>query len=160
MKIIGLLLMLSFGFSAQSHAQSNLDNISSAPVFVYKTKGNYNNLVPVLLSDDRKQIISYPHPKDLMAGKNFLLPVQLHKQYLLDRKGIGSNVAFLNYTYTEYAKFINAPPLKELFAHIRDADPLLLLCHCPQPKGHPMEVKLLNKLIDANKLQVSCKIIK
>ena len=37
--------------------------VSSPRVFVYKTKGDYSHLVPVLMDDSRTQILSYPHPR-------------------------------------------------------------------------------------------------
>ena len=42
--------------------------VSSPRVFVYKTKGDYSHLVPVLMDDSRTQILSYPHPRDLFIG--------------------------------------------------------------------------------------------
>lgn len=95
---------ISFGSSA----------VSSLPILVYKTKKNYNNLVPLLLNDDKTQIVSYPDPHDVKVGSAFLLPTSLQNGYLLDNKGIGINVAFLKYTYEEYYNLKNLPTLKEL----------------------------------------------
>lgn len=44
--------------------------VSSPRVFVYKTKGDYSHLVPVLMDDSRTQILSYPHPRDLLLEEN------------------------------------------------------------------------------------------
>ena len=48
--------------------------VSSPRVFVYKTKGDYSHLVPVLMDDSRTQILSYPHPRDLFIGGKLCLP--------------------------------------------------------------------------------------
>lgn len=68
---------------------------STQPVIVYKTKSDYFNLVPVVLSDDKSKIISYPSPTDINSS---LLPTKLKNGYLIDNKGIQPNVAFLSFT--------------------------------------------------------------
>src|SRR5690606_8395697 len=103
---------------------------AGSPVLIYKTKADYNNLVPVILSDDKKEIISYSHPNDLKSGNTFLQPLTLHDGYLLDNKGIGKNVAFLKINYEDYSKLSEVPTLKELHALIIDKDPLIELCDC------------------------------
>src|SRR2546423_15562709 len=70
------------------------------PVLVYKTKTDYTNYVPVILSDDKTRIISYPDPKDIQNSA----PVKLKNGYLLDNRGISKNAAFLNWTYAKYSK--------------------------------------------------------
>jgi hypothetical protein len=145
-----------------SETQSDFTPVFTAgpPVLVYKTKGNYNNLVPVLLSDDKSEIVSYPHPKDLKTGSGYPLPVILKDGFLLDNRGIGKNVAFLKISYEEYAKLENAPSLKELFDKIIDKDPLTELCNCGIKTAFTDEVNQLNYLIDNKKLRSTCKIIK
>lgn len=77
----------------------------------YRTNGDFIHNVPITLSADRKQIISYPAPSDLSASS---FPVQLNDGYLLDRRGISANTAFTKYTYDEYSRMSMAPSLKEL----------------------------------------------
>jgi len=130
------------------------------PVLIYKTKKNYNDLVPVLLSDDGKTIISYPHPKDLIVGNSYPLPTILHGGYLIDNRGIGKNVAFLNITYEEYTKLKSAPSAAEIYNLIIDKEPLMELYDCgTRAKFNNIE-KELNSLIDNNKLVTDCKLIK
>lgn len=78
---------------------------------IYRTNGDFIHNVPITLSADRKQIISYPAPSDLSASS---LPVELNDGYLLDRRGISANTAFTKYTYDEYSRMTTAPSLKEL----------------------------------------------
>jgi len=130
---------------------------SGPQLLVYKTKGNYNNLVPVMLSEDRTQIVSYPHPKDLITGSGFPIPMNLNDGYLLDNRGIGKNVAFLNITYKEYSQLKEVPLLKELYKRIIDTDPLIELCNCGLKKETIRQTSQLNKLIDKKKLRTICK---
>jgi hypothetical protein len=101
---------------------------------VYKTKKDYYNLVPVLLSDDKTEIISYPHPIDIKVGDTYVTPTKLNEGYLLDNRGIGKNVAFLNMTYEQYSKLDRVPTLEELQNMIVDKNPLEVMCtriRCP-----------------------------
>ena len=130
------------------------------PILVYKTKANYNNLVPVILSEDKLEIVSYPHPDDIKTGNKYSVPIILHNGYLLDQRGIGKNVAFLNMTYEEYAKLKVIPTIKELYNLIVDKDPLIELCNCGNKNAFSDPVSQLNELIDSNKLRAKCKTIK
>lgn len=127
---------------------------------VYKTKGDYQNLVPVLLSDDKTEIVSYPHPKDLVAGGNLLLPTALNGGYMLDNRGIGKNVAFLRLTYPEYAALPSVPTLKELYGYILDKDPLEELCDCGNKSAFADIRKQLNELINKGTMRSTCTTIK
>jgi hypothetical protein len=130
------------------------------PVLVYKTKADYNNFVPVILSDDKASIINYPHPQDLRTGSGYPLPVFLNKGYLLDKRGIGKNVAFIKITYEDYAKLDNAPSLKTLYDLIIDNDPLTELCNCGVKSAFTDQTKQINQLIENNTLRTVCKTIR
>lgn len=78
---------------------------------IYRTNGNFNDNVPVTMSPDRKEIISYPAPTDITMQS---APVPLAENYLLDRRGIGENTAFTQYTYESYSALKQAPSLKVL----------------------------------------------
>ncbi len=130
------------------------------PALIYKTNKDYSNLVPVLLSDDKTEIISYPHPSDLKVGSGYPLPTFLNKGYLLDNRGIGKNVAFLKLTYKEYSELKEVPKLKELYSYIIDNEPLKELCDCGNKTAFTDIEKQLNSIIDNNKLRTTCKRIK
>jgi hypothetical protein len=129
-------------------------------VFVYKTKAGYENLVPVLLSADKTTIVSYPHPSDLKKGDGYLTPTKLKNGYLLDNKGINSDVAFLKMTYDEYAALASAPDLNELNKLIIDKDPLTELCNCGNRKAFSDVIVQLNQMIEDKSLKKKCKIEK
>jgi hypothetical protein len=128
--------------------------------FVYKTKKDYTNNVPVLLNNERTEILSYPDPKDLKIGSGYPLPTNLLKGYYLDNRGINKNVAYLKLTYQEYAKLDNPPSLKEMFNMIIDIDPLIELCDCGNKNAFTDIESQLNDLISKNKLRTTCKTIK
>ena len=150
-----------------SQEQSGKDSIFS-PVFtagsphtiIYKTRANYNNLVPILLSKDKTEIISYPHPTDLIVGGRYSLPTILNKDYLLDNRGINKDVVFIKMTYEEYSKLLNAPSLKELYNLIIDKNPLIELWDCGNRYVFTDLQKQLNYLIDNKLLEAKCKAIK
>jgi hypothetical protein len=123
------------------------------PALVYKTRGDYLNLVPVQLSEDKTSIVSYPHPEDLTGSTGYLVPLLLQKGYLLDRKGIGKNVAFLIMSYTDYANLQNPPSLEELDKLILDRDPLLEMYDCGIITTFADPVKDLNSIIKHRKLK-------
>ncbi len=133
---------------------------SGPPVLIYKTKANFDSLVPVILSDDKSEIVSYPHPDDLKSGNIFLFPSLLSGGYLLDNRGIGINVAFLKFTYEEYSKLENIPSLKELYSSIIEKDPLIELCNCGIKSAFTDVNSQVNSLIESKKLRTSCKVLK
>jgi hypothetical protein len=107
------------------------DKISQEPTIkVYKTNGNYNNLVPIRLSDDKTQIVSYPAPSDLKKDGQFLYPTELEGGLLIDNLGISKNTAFIKLTYEEYAVLQNTLPLSELFKLIVEKAPFLEIYDC------------------------------
>ncbi len=126
---------------------ANSSAVRSPQVFIYKTKGDYYNNVPVLMNNERTQIVSYPAPVDLTIGGKLRLPTRLVEGYLLDNKGIGPNVAFLSYTYEEYSKMATAPTMTELMNHIIAKYPLTTWHYCGPRADYTDLVPQLNALI-------------
>ncbi|MBZ0205674.1 MAG: hypothetical protein K8H89_05075 [Flavobacteriales bacterium] len=133
---------------------------ATAHVLVYRTKEDRNEQVPVMLSGDRKSILSYPHPGDLRTADGLTVPVELENGWLLDRRGIGMNVAFLRITYSEYAAMESAPSLAELEAAITDRDPLTDLCDCGPRAAFSDPVTQIGNLIRHDSLHIRCKRLK
>lgn len=96
-------------------------NGSSRPVSmipkvkIYRTNGDYDNLVPITLDATRTKVISFPDPKDITESSE---PVKLDDGFLLDRRGVGMNTAFTHYTYKEYMSLPHAPSASELLAAV------------------------------------------
>lgn len=129
-------------------------------IVIYKTTKDYRHNVPVTLSEDKSQVVSYPHPTDLFVGEDLALPTQLDNGYLLDNRGIGKNVAFLTYTYEEYSNLQTLPSLRELYENIIDKDPLTELWDCGTKANFPDIEKQLNEWINNNMLAEKGKWIK
>lgn len=133
---------------------------ATAHVLVYRTKDDHKDNVPIMLSEDRKTILSYPHPKDLRTSTGLAVPIELENGWLLDRRGIGMNTAFLGMTYTEYAALEDAPSLAELDAAITDRDPLVDLCDCGPRSAFMDPVAQIGSLIQHDSLYIRCKRLK
>ncbi len=141
-----------------STANAPAMDFSGPPTIVYKTKANYNNKVPVTLSDDKSRIVSYPAPKDVFYNGSLAYPSPLEQGYLLDNRGIGKNVAFLSLTYEEYSNLSQVPTLQDLYAMIIDKDPLTQMCNCGNRNKYNDVAADMNRLIKDNKLGVCSKI--
>ena len=126
-------------------------------ILVYKTRADYTNLVPVILSDNKKEIVSYPHPGDVKQGNGYPLPVQLSGGYLLDNRGIGLKVAFLRTTYQEYASLQKVPSIQDLYNNLIDKDPLIELYDCGVRNPGKNQADQINQLVEERKLATTCK---
>ncbi len=153
--IAAFLCNVGFTSAQQWHTAS-----ASPHVIVYKTKKNYRNNVPVILSEDRSQIISYPGPGDIVTGSGYTLPVILLKGYLLDKRGIGKKSAFLSYTYEKYSKLTDLPPLDEMNKMIIDRNPIAELYDCGVRNPEVNSEEKINQLIDKKQLKKKCKEIR
>lgn len=117
-----------------------------APVIIYKTKVDYNKNVPVIMSEDKKDIISYPDIKDVYYNGQLAFPTRLERGYLLDNRGISKNTAFLKYTYEEYSRLSETPSKDILKSMILDINPLLEIYSCNSISKSNIEE--LNKYIN------------
>jgi len=129
-------------------------------VLVYSTKEDHADHVPVLLLEDGSTIISYPAPSDLRSENGPPRPTDLGKGYLLDNRGIGPNVAFLNMDYATYAVLYEAPEIPELMGMITDKDPLKELYSCgPRTRFTDIAAEL-STMIESGALSTRCKKLK
>lgn len=95
---------------------------------VYKTRADYSDKVPINLNADKTSIMSYPDPHDIHAQSS---PLPLADGYLLDRRGISTNVAFTSFTYEQYAALTHVPSTATLFDSIIDKSPLTEMYRLP-----------------------------
>jgi len=128
--IVFLIVVILLVNCNSSRKVNNNTNYPSPHVYLYKTKGDYYSKVPILLSENKQEIVSYPHPSDLLVNGKLLLPSKLEDGYLLDNKGIGINVAFIKMDYSEYSKLSNPPTIIELKQMLIDTEPLLEMYDC------------------------------
>lgn len=78
---------------------------------IYRTNGDFNNLVPITMSPSGQSVLSFPAPSDITPAQS---PVPLIDGYLLDRRGINAYTAFTKFTYSEYSRLSSTPSTKEL----------------------------------------------
>ncbi len=114
---------------------------------VYKTVSDFFDNVPVALSHDGNSLVSYPDPADITPDQ---MPLLLHDGYLLDRRGIGNNVAFTSYSYEEYADLKSVPTQSELMRSIVCKAPLMAMYRLPITAHEAaVDTAAVNKLIRA-----------
>jgi len=133
-----------------------LDFKSGPPTIVYKTSEDYTEYVPVTLSEDKSKITSFPHPKDLFLNGELALPTKLSDGFLLDNRGIDTNVAFLSIKYNAYSKLKSAPNPDSLLTLILDDEPLQAFYNCGSKYIFKDIVTELNGMIESSRLQ-GCK---
>lgn len=121
--------------------------VASPKAIIYKMKKDYSQKVPVILSEDKKSIVSYPHPRDVYTNGKLAVPTQLNDGYWLDNRGINENVAFLSYTYEEYAALTDAPEISTLYKKIVDKNPITEMWDCGRRHNFGDIVTDLNEVI-------------
>ncbi len=140
------------GGAAITVVQASPAAVASPKVFIYKMKKDYSQKVPVILSADKKTIVSYPHPRDVYTNGQLAVPTQLKDGYWLDNRGISENVAFLSYTYEEYAALSEAPSVSELYKKIIDKNPITEMWDCGRRHQFQGIVADLNEAISNGEL--------
>ena len=133
-------------------APTKTTHMAGPPVIIYKTKKEYSNNVPVILSADKKMVVSYPGIKDIYTNGKFATPTLLENGYLLDNRGIGPDVAFLTLTYEAYSKLPATPKPDDFMKMILDADPLTEMYNCGTRYQYQDLAEELNKAIRDGKL--------
>ena len=144
---------------AGSNKKSGQVSIPSPPCIIYKTRGEYSNNVPVILSEDKTKIISYPAVKDVYFNGELAYPTPLNDGFLLDNRGIGPDAAFLDITYEQFSHMEKTPSADELFKRIIDKDPFIIMYQCGERKQYKEIESELNEMIMSGKF-TSCKKLK
>lgn len=116
---------------------------------IYKTIADFYENIPVIMDDEKNEIISYPSPSDIYYNDKLSKPSKLKNGYLLDKRGINKNVVFLTYTYQDYSKMSNTPSMSDMKKHIKEKYPLVELINCGKRNQYKDEIKDLNELIEA-----------
>jgi len=154
---LGLLIIILIFSSCKNKEKMNLATdkmpattvIAAVPqAIVYKTNGDFSNLVPVIMNSEKTRIISYPAPNDLYYNGKLSVPTALKNGYWLDNRGINENVVFLKYTYDEYKSFAEAPSMKDMLKNVAEKYPLTELYYCGPRNRFKNELTELNAMID------------
>ena len=117
---------------------------SGPDAIIYKTRGDYFNLVPVILNEEKTEIVSFPAPGDLTYKGKPATPYILADGFLLDNRGITENAGFLSITYEEYSAMADTPGAGELMEKIVDSDPFISMYNCGKRQLYKNEIDELN----------------
>ena len=148
-------------FAQVRKSKPSVSGVKAAPgALVFKTRKDYSNHVAVILSDDKKTIVSYPDPKDITKENNYLRPTKLKKGYLLDNRGVGPNVAYLKMTCAQYAALPKPPSLNALMNMIIDKNPMTELYNCGNRYVFKNVAGDLDSIIQTGKLKKACSVLK
>lgn len=150
MKQIVILCLVTMIASCNSSKMSTVPVEALPPVIVYKTSGDYCNLVPITLNETKDKVISYPAPSDLYMDGKLALPLKLEDGYLFDQRGIHANSVFTTYTYEAYSKMESAPSIDDLMSSIKEKDPFVEIYNCGKMNQFKNLEKDLNRLIRKN----------
>ena len=134
----------------------NIKTDNANRVIIYKTRKNYSNNIPIVLSQDKRQIISFPSPSDI---KTILKPKKLKKGYFLDNFGISRNTVFISLSYSEYSKLKQLPNEADFKKMIIDSFPFLEMYDCGDRYQFEKTERQINKIIKENKLSQFTKIL-
>ena len=131
------------------HAKSGqVLSVTEPEIIIYKTTRNYSEFVPVILSEDKKSIESYPDVNDVYYKGKLAYPTPLNKGYWLDNRGISKNVAFTKLTYEAYSKLPVTPSAQNLMTMITDTKPIKRMYSCGKRSSYKDIVLELNTKID------------
>ena len=147
MKRIVLLFLLTMMLSCNATKMSPNSTEALPSAIVYKTTGDYYQLVPITMNEARDKVVSYPAPSDLFTNGKLALPVKLENGYLFDQRGINANTAFTSFTYEAYSQMESAPSTKDLISSITDSNPFEEIYMCGKINEFKDPVKDLNRLI-------------
>ncbi len=149
---LALMSIISCKPNQQVAAVKGKPILANAPVIVYKTKADYSQHVPVTLSSDKMEVVSYPAPGDVYYGGDLAYPISLEKGYLLDKRGIDENSAFTKWTYYEYSRLTKTPSSQEIKNMLLDTDPFIEIYNCGTRNDFDNLEDDLNKIIRKDKL--------
>lgn len=138
--------------------QADLPIVGSAPIampkaLLYKTSGNYNDKVPVQVSADSGQLISFPAPTDIPANPE---PIRLVYGWLLSPVGVSANSVFTRWTYAEYRALAAPPSPDEILAAIIPGAKVTMTMQAPMTQSEALaDTTAVNEFIMANQVTIA-----
>jgi hypothetical protein len=139
--VLGIIALSGLSTCGTSHCDAN------GPVVVYKTRGDYAELITVNLSRNEKRITACPGQSIVNQQR----PIPLADGYLLKRM-VGN--VYLSITIDEYAETSHPYTEAEMLSAILDTDPFseyYNICECVGP-----DTAQINKIIREGNLK-NCK---
>jgi hypothetical protein len=128
---------------------ATMSKLPAPQVIIYQTRADYSQLVPIILSADKKSVVSYPDIRDIYTNGSLAYPTQLKSGYFLDNRGINPDVAFIKLKYEEYAALPKTPLADELLKMVVDADPIKKMYACGLRNSYSNLTEELNARIEA-----------
>jgi len=147
-----ILLVITLTTCATQKKTVIIPDPTKPPCIVYKTRSNYDSLVHIRLTEDKKHVAFYPAPVDVLYNGVLAYPTKLAKGYLLDNRGININSAFINITLAEYSRLAQAPTEREFLERIVDADPITEIFYCGNKSYDIDFITNLNTIINNNRM--------
>ena len=126
-------------------------------VIVFKTTGNYSNLVSVDLDRDRQIVTAWPNINEIQP------PVALHSNYFTGGFGGDPYGGFLSMSIVDYKNLTVRPTIIEINNLILDKNPFseMYRCFIAPVNGVPLSYadayNVVNNYIDNNQLSTKCK---
>jgi hypothetical protein len=114
-------------------------------------------LVPIGLSADKKEIVSYPDPKDVKNDSGFYYPTALNDGYWMDNIGVGVNTGYLGMSLKEYSQLSEPLKLNVMMTMLVDTSPFTEMWNCGS-RGS-VSIEEINKWISTKTLSKNCKAI-
>jgi len=145
-----LIATLIFFTACKNTSEVSLPYCPGGPMIIYKTKKDYSDKVSIVLSPDKKEIIAYPGPTDVVHQK----PVQLANGYYMQRM---PGNAFLSLTIDEYMNAENPFAPEQLFGYVIDKKPYREKYECCHVL-HNRDTATVNQFIRDGRLRQCVKI--
>lgn len=159
--LLATLLLLISACCSRKNTTVQVDKskwFSALPsIVIYKTKANYSMLVPIGLSADKKEIVSYPDPKDVKNDSGFYYPTALNDGYWMDNIGVGVNTGYLGMSLKEYSQLSEPLKLNVMMTMLVDTAPFTEMWNCGS-RGS-VSIEEINKWISTKTLSKNCKAI-
>jgi hypothetical protein len=145
-----IIAVLVFFTACKNTSEVSLPHCPGGPVVICKTKKDYSDKVSVVLSSDKKEIVAYPGPTDVVHQK----PVQLANGYFLQRM---PGNAFLSLSIEEYMNVEHSYTPEQLLSYVIDKNPYKEKYECCHVLNN-MDTTAVNKFIREGRLKQCVKI--
>lgn len=116
LSLLFFIIVINLCFSCEK------ENSGEDTIWIYKTKNDYSDKVPVQLSKDKSEIKSFPGPYDV-DNRRFK-PLNLIKGYYLNGS-LGPNTGYLSLTIEEYSKYETPLSRDSMYSLLIDKDPFI-----------------------------------
>lgn len=165
--IAAAVLLFISGCAPKDKRKTNIKEIENSAemkmhqprVIIYKTRGDYRDLVKVKYDKIKERISSYPSPSDIVVSNDtagHVLPLG----YLLDTSGISLATVFIKISIADYAAMDAAPEISYMKNIIVDFDPFTEFYDCGWKDTVVNAESYAQRLIENGNLGRTCRRLK